>query len=446
MDENSQKTLGRALEQLSEWKASFGDWEQDSTLSVSEEKEQEVFTRLVQRLKCNFPFHHPIYAGQMLKPPHPLTWAAYSMAMSINPNNHALDGGPPSSEMEKETLAELAHFFGYGDEFLGHLTASGTIANLEALWVARESHPDKKIAFSENSHYTHQRMCGVLRVEGVRVPVKQNGSFDLQAVNPEEIGTLVVTIGTTGLGEVEPLDEILPWAKSHGIRIHIDAAYGGFYRTLKDSGIIDGTCWKLMEEADSIVVDPHKHGLQPYGCGCVLFKDPAVGRFYKHNSPYTYFTSEDLHLGEISLECSRAGAAAVALWATLQLFPLKEKEGFGPILEKCLQAARNMYDLVESSQKLKAFKKPELDILGYFPAEAETTSEISDKSKAVFDAGMSEQSFYLTLYKIPADTFIRLHSEYEADTEEVTILRSVFMKPEQENFVTELLKRIESSC
>ena len=70
------------------------------------------------------------------------------------------------------------------------------------------------------------------------------------------------------------------------------------------------------------MIDPHKHGLQPYGCGCVLFRDPAVGRFYKHDSPYTYFTSKELHLGEISLECSRAGAAAVALWATQQLLPL----------------------------------------------------------------------------------------------------------------------------
>jgi glutamate/tyrosine decarboxylase-like PLP-dependent enzyme len=398
---------------------------------------------LVQRLKCNFPFHHPVYAGQMLKPPHPLTWAAYAMAMSINPNNHALDGGPPSSEMEKEAVAELANFFGYGDSFLGHLTASGTIANLEALWVARESHPKKKIAFSENSHYTHGRMCGVLRVEGLKVPVQENGQFDLDAINPKEIGTIVVTLGTTGLGEVEPLDQILPWAKEHGIRIHIDAAYGGFFRALKDSDIIDGTSWRLMEEADSIVVDPHKHGLQPYGCGCVLFKDPAVGKFYKHDSPYTYFTSDDLHLGEISLECSRAGAAAVAFWATLQMFPLKEEEGFGPVLKKCLQAARNMYELLEKSEKLKAFKKPELDILGYFPANVSSTSEISAKSKEVFDAGMREQSFYLSLYKIQADTFHRLHPEYEVDSEQVTILRSVFMKPEQKSFAEELLQRIE---
>jgi glutamate/tyrosine decarboxylase-like PLP-dependent enzyme len=446
MNHSSKKILDHSLAELKKWQDSFGTWEEDPVLRVPEKSIEKTFSRLVQRLKCNFPFHHPSYAGQMLKPPHPLTWAAYAMAMSINPNNHALDGGPPSSEMEKEAVAELAEFLGYGDTFLGHLTASGTIANLEALWIAREIFPDKKIAFSEQSHYTHERMCSVLRVEGLKIPILDNGTFDLQAVNPSEIGTVVVTLGTTGLAEVEPLDQILPWAEKHGIRIHIDAAYGGFFRTLKDSGLIDGTSWELMNEADSIVIDPHKHGLQPYGCGCVLFKDPKVGKFYKHDSPYTYFTSEDLHLGEISLECSRAGAAAVALWATLQMFPLKEKEGFGPVLKKCLSAANRMHELTNSSQKLKAYKKPDLDILGYFPSQCETTSQISDKSKAVFEKGMKDQSFYLSLYRIPTEVFTRLHPGFKVDSENVTILRSVFMKPEHDDFTEELFTRIEQTC
>ena len=69
------------------------------------------------------------------------------------------------------------------------------------------------------------------------------------------------------------------------------------------------------------MIDPHKHGLQPYGCGCVLFRDPSVGRLYNHDSPYTYFSSTELHLGEISLEVPRPGATAVALWATMRLLP-----------------------------------------------------------------------------------------------------------------------------
>ncbi len=445
MGKKVDRALTEALESLSQWQNSYGAWDTDPTLSVPEEKITEVFQKLASRMEGNYPFHHPVYAGQMLKPPHYIAQAAYSLAMHVNPNNHALDGGPPSSEMEKEVIRILAEFFGYGDQYLGHLTSSGTIANLEALWVARKSHPGKKIAFSENAHYTHERMCEVLGVEGVKIPVLPDGNFDLAHLNSDEIGTLIVTLGTTGLGEVEPLHALLPWAKDHGIRIHIDSAYGGFFRTLKDSELIDGTSWKLMQEADSIVVDPHKHGMQPYGCGAILFKNPEVGKFYSHDSPYTYFTSNDLHLGEISLECSRAGAAAVAFWTTLQCFPLKEHEGFGPILAKCRQAALNGYSLMENSSVLAPYKMPELDILTYFPQTKgiKTTAQISSLSKQVFDAGMKNRSFYLSLYKVPSSSFAELHPGFEVDTETVTILRSVLMRPEQADFIEELVARIE---
>ncbi len=66
------------------------------------------------------------------------------------------------------------------------------------------------------------------------------------------------------------------------------------------------------------------------GAAACCFGIPAVGRFYKHDSPYTYFTSKELHLGEISLECSRAGAAAVAFWATQKLAAADAGRGVCP--------------------------------------------------------------------------------------------------------------------
>jgi tyrosine decarboxylase/aspartate 1-decarboxylase len=118
-------------------------------------------------------------------------------------------------------------------------------------------------------------------------------------------------------------------------------------------------------EVDSLVIDPHKHGLQPYGCGCVLFRDPAVGRFYKHDSPYTYFTSKELHLGEISLECSRAGAAAVALWATQQLLPLVVGGEFARGLAKGREAALELDRRLRGDSRFEALAggRPELDIV-----------------------------------------------------------------------------------
>src|SRR6202042_2326207 len=105
---------------------------------------------------------------------------------------------------------------------------------------------------------------------------------------------------------VDPLDEILVLQKRYGFRIHVDGAYGGYFTLAANLQASARAAYNAIPQVDSVVIDPHKHGLQPYGCGCVLFRDPTVGRFYKHDSPFTYFTSGALHLGEISLECSRA--------------------------------------------------------------------------------------------------------------------------------------------
>ena len=116
-----------------------------------------------ERLQTTYPYFHPLYAGQMLKPPHPVARLAYALAMSINPNNHALDGGRATSAMEKEAVAEIAAMFGWED-FLGHLCGGGTMANLEALWVAGQVAPGKKILASAQAHYTHERISKVLQL------------------------------------------------------------------------------------------------------------------------------------------------------------------------------------------------------------------------------------------------------------------------------------------
>jgi glutamate/tyrosine decarboxylase-like PLP-dependent enzyme len=141
----------------------------------------QATAELRDRLRDNYPFFHPRYVGQMLKPPHPVAVIGYLTAMLINPNNHALDGGPATARMEKEVVAELAQMFGFS-QHLGHLTSSGTIANLEALFVARQTHPGKAIAYSADAHYTHSRMCHLLGVEGRSVPTVADGTMDLLAL------------------------------------------------------------------------------------------------------------------------------------------------------------------------------------------------------------------------------------------------------------------------
>lgn len=412
---------------------------------------KQALMELVERLKGNYPFGSGIYAGQMLKPPHEIAWAAYALTALINPNNHALDGGPPSSEMEKEVIPVLARMFGFEGPVLGHLTSSGTIANLEALWVARKSHPGKAIGYSSQSHYTHSRMCEVLGVEGIEIPVDAHGNWDLGVLRERssELGTVVVTLGTTGMGRVEPLREILEVCGEAGVRVHVDAAYGGYFSLLARVGVIDDSSWKLVSKVDSLVVDPHKHGLQPYGCGCVLFRDPAVGRFYKHDSPYTYFSSDELHLGEISLECSRAGAAAAALWATLQVFDLNPGGLMESVMRDCRQAALDFAGLLSKSSTYHLIEEPQLDIVVYAPVPKNkqlTSDEVSRQSEAIFHEGMQsrDHTLFVSLYKIPSHTLATLWPSLQITTPTTTVLRSVLMKPEHVSMTQTLMHRLEA--
>lgn len=415
---------------------------------------ESTLTRYLDRLTMgNYPFFHPSYAGQMLKPPHPAALLGYWAAQLINPNNHALDGGPPTSAMEKETVDELRALVGLPGDALGHLTSGGTVANLEALFVARELHPEKTIGIAPSAHYTHSRMSHVLRVDTEPLPTDDWGRLDPDALDDVlatgTVGTVVCTLGTTGLGLVDPLHDILPICRSHGVRVHVDAAYGGFFRLATAPPLSDVTkqAFNALGNADSVVIDPHKHGLQPYGCGAVLFRDPTVGRFYAHDSPYTYFTSDDLHLGEISLECSRAGAAAGALWCTLQAVPLAEDEGLGPIVNACLAAARSWTARLHKADALTVYTEPETDIVSFFPVpEALHTEAVSAYSKMIFDEAMQQdEPVYLSLYAVPSTQFTMHHPTYTATTDTVTILRSVLMKPAHEAYVDTLHNRVQTA-
>lgn len=458
---------------ITEWMNEYGTSTPHPAQDVEPDAFRGAFDELTRRLHANYPFFHPRYAGQMLKPPHPAAVVGYVTTMLINPNNHDLDAGAATTRMEQECVDAIAHMFGCrahrqpmpeesgssatfgvphddsehdsGMCHLGHLTTSGTVANLEALFVARETHPGKTIAHSADAHYTHGRMSHLLNIPSVAVPTDSRGRMDLDALENllagGEIGTVVLTAGTTGLGAVDPIDKALPICRKYGVRVHVDAAYGGFFRLLAEEGDDSlapdvAAAFRAIDDADSVVIDPHKHGLQPYGCGAVLFRDPNVANFYDHTSPYTYFTSgEDIHMGEISLECSRSGAAAAALWMTLQLLPLT-REGMGAVVAPGRRAAMKWADKLRASDVFELYQEPDIDIVSYFP-KGESLADIDRRSGAILDAGMNaprDESLFVATYQVNTEDMVNRGHEIggEATDSGARILRSVTMKPEME--------------
>lgn len=442
--------LQEVVIRMDDWKDSFGSYEVHPSLEVDEDRLSTAMAEFTKRLEGNYPFFHPRYVGQMLKPPHPAAMVAYLATMIINPNNHSLDGGPPSADMEKEAVVKLAEMFGIHGS-LGHLATSGTLANMEALFIARELRPGQGIAHSVDAHYTHNRWCHVMDIQDYPIATDAAGRMDLDALEKElrtgKVGTVVVTAGTTGLGAIDPVHEVVKLKEHYDFRIHVDAAYGGFFTLIADDSV-DGVAsapYRAISQCDSVVVDPHKHGLQPYGCGAVIYADPSVGRFFKHDSPYTYFTSHDLHLGEISLECSRAGASAAAFWLTLQLLPLSP-DGLGAVLRPGRRAAVRWHEMLSSSEVLAPYQVPETDIVSYFP-RADSLSRVESASDAVMNAGMHadpKDSVFVATYAIVADEMARRGHHLAQDQDRTRILRSVLMKPETDAWLDTIHTRLET--
>lgn len=426
METQSLSILYEALERLEK---GFNDLP-NRNMDVDMSGLRAVMLEVADKMHDNYPYHHPLYAGQMLKPPHSIARLAYMLAMWINPNNHALDGGRASSAMEKEAVGDIAKMFGW-DTHLGHLCGGGTMANMEALWVSGRLNPDKKIVASEQAHYTHNRLSEVLHLPFQSIPCDSRAKMDLNALEDVlkhgDVGTVVATMGTTATGSVDPLPEILELKAKYDFHIHADAAYGGYFILAENLDVEARTAFDRICEVDSIVIDPHKHGLQPYGCGCVLFKDPSVGKFYKHDSPYTYFSSAELHLGEISLECSRAGASAVALWATMRMFPVTCGGELAQGLENGRKAAIALFKKIQADSRFLTVFPPELDIVIWAPL-AGKASEISDRSKEIFEAA-ARQNLHLAVATFPK-TMLEQTWDIDWDQEQVACLRSCLMKAE----------------
>eukprot|EP01035_Chromulina_nebulosa_P020385 gene20385-26455_t len=434
LEKKSLPLLSEAFDKLQEGFSSLYPFNHAKNLDI--DAVRRVLLEVAHLMHDDFPYHHPLYAGQMLKTPHPVARLAYSLAMYTNPNNHDLDTGKASTAMEKEAVQEIAHMFGWKNH-LGHLCSGGTMANLEALWISGLVMPNKIIVSSEQAHYTHQRISNVLKIPFEKIACNASGKMYIdeleQKLQTGKIGTVVATLGTTSTGAVDPLAEILKLRLKYDFRIHVDAAYGGYFMLANNLAFSAQQAFDLLTEVDSIVIDPHKHGLQPFGCGCVLFKDPAIGRFYKHDSPYTYFTSKELHLGEISLECSRPGAAAVALWATQRLLPLTKDGEFAKDISKSRKAALILYEKLKNDNRFFVIEPPELDIV-VWTVKSESPEKSSALALKIFEQAASE-GLHLATTRLPVYFIKENHWKNHQQTKQLICLRSCLQKPDHVDYI-----------
>jgi glutamate/tyrosine decarboxylase-like PLP-dependent enzyme len=386
----------------------------------------------------------PGFAAQMAAPPHPTAVLGYLAAMLHNPNNHDFRFAAATVGMEREVVSQLAAMFGFSASAGGHLTGGGTLANLDGLWSNFQRRPHGAIAVSEDAHFAHERICRLMGLEMRRIPCDGRGRMDMNrlevAVRRGEIATVVVSAGTPGLGAVDPIDAVVALRRRHEFGIHVDASYGGFFTLLRNDAsptlsAETARAFAAIAECDSVAVDPHKHAYQPYGCGCIVFRDGSR-RPFAQRSPYTQAAAGS------GLECSRPGAAAGALWLTLRCLPLSRNEGFGPLLRGCREGTLELAAQLGASNFFKLHVAPELGIVTFLP-RVMRGADISAASRRLVAAAEADGVF-LSLLRFPS---ARLRQASAAG--EVEILRAVLMRAEQRAFVptmTAVLERLAAQA
>ncbi len=451
------RLVNLAIEWNKKWRENFFEDEtiypenffESEIYKVESEKLEKVFDEFLKRFEKNLPYFHPRYSAQMLKDPSIPALLAYFTTMLTNPNNHAYEGGPVTTEMEMEVVDDLLNLVGFKEGW-GHLTSGGSLANLEALWAVRDFRKDGIAVFSKGSHYSWRRICSILKVDFVEIDVDENYRIDLNqledVLNKNNVMFVMANFGTTGVGAVDPITEILKLKGKYGFHLHIDAAYGGYMRTLiidEQGKIIDFSNVEAplkkfvydnliaISESDSLTIDPHKHGLVMYGAGGVLYKDENLRQVILNTSPYTYHKKDKPNIGMFQLEGSRPGASAGAVWLTHKVIPLN-KNGFGKILTQTLKSANYLYEKINNLQGFSPLTQPDLDIFCFYKHNGSfKLSKINENTLKIYNRLSIENpapKFILSKFVVDSSTAKRINPKFEIDDESLVSLRSVFIK------------------
>ncbi|HRI45968.1 MAG TPA: aminotransferase class I/II-fold pyridoxal phosphate-dependent enzyme [Ignavibacteriaceae bacterium] len=444
--------LNKVLDHQRTWRQSF--FKEDDSLYKnfkndfsSIEKELDLF---LQKYNSNTPFFHPRYSAQMLKDTTLPTIIGYLAFMLTNPNNHAYEGGPVTTDMEIEVVSRLKNMIGYKQGW-GHLTSGGSLANTEALWAIRDYYKNGTVYFSEVSHYSWKRICSILRIpQYEEVNVDKNFRIDLNQLeeklkhNPAL--AVIANFGSTGTGSVDDIEGLLQLKNKYDFHLHVDAAYGGFLRTIildekgavipyKETLPISDYVYKqmfLLNESDSITIDPHKQGLISYGAGAVLYKNEELRSVILNTAPYTYHQLDKPNIGMFSFEGSRPGAMAAACYLTYKVFPLNNV-GVGKVAYNSLKASKEFYNMIEDSDGFKNLHHPDLDLNCFYVNSDLQSATVHNEYVINLYKQLSVEAenpeFILSKFVMTPELSRRILPNLEnSSNENVIALRSVFMK------------------
>lgn len=372
----------------------------ESPTYVSEHTEHLLNTLVSQSVHTSA----PSFIGHMTSALPYFLMPLSKIMIALNQNLVKIETSKAFTPLERQVLGILHrliygeqdgfynHWMHSADHSLGAFCSGGTVANITALWVARNRllKPEGNfegiakqglfaalthykcsglaIFVSERGHYSVKKAADVLGIgqDGV-VAVKTDNNnricladleLKIAAAKENNIKPLAIigVAGTTETGTIDPLRQLAEVAQRENCHFHVDAAWGG--ATLMSNTyrhLLDG-----IDLADSVTIDAHKQLYVPMGAGMVIFKDPELMSSIQHHAEYI-LRKGSKDLGRHTLEGSRSGMAMLLY----SCFNVISRPGYELLINQSIEKAKYFSELIQQQDDFELISAPELCLLTY---------------------------------------------------------------------------------
>jgi tyrosine decarboxylase/aspartate 1-decarboxylase len=328
---------------------------------------KEVLALLEKAYSKDLKYNDSMILGSMCTAPHEFAKEVYSMFMDSNLGDAGLFKG--TKELEEKVISSLRELLGLRTAY-GHIVTGGTEANILALWAARNESKKKNVIVPETAHFSIEKAANLLGLEIVKAAVDDEKRVDIGDVESKidsDTCAVVGVAGTTEYGTVDDLSALSEVTCEKKVYLHVDAAFGGFVLPfLPELGYPVSFDIKA-EGIASVTLDPHKMGLVPIPCGCIIFKDKRTLKYIGTDSPYLTQKTQYTVVG------TRTGASSAAAYA---VFKLLGREGYREMVKDCMENTMRLYTGV--SDLGYSVREPTMNILA-FRGHSNTYEALSKK-------------------------------------------------------------------
>jgi glutamate/tyrosine decarboxylase-like PLP-dependent enzyme len=368
----------------------------------------------------------------------PVAAAADLLASVLNQNLTAWRSSPAAVTIERTVVEWLARAIGCAG-FTGSLTGGGSSANVMGLAMAREAKAPANergaqpsvVYASDEVHMSIGKAVALLGMgrENLRL-IPTDDQFRIRADELEHAIeqdvragkralAIVASAGTVNTGAIDPLPQIAPIARRHGLWLHVDGAYGAL------AAIAAPDKFAGLEQADSLSLDPHKWLYQPLDCGCLLFREPQVARTtFAYTGEYTRALSQDpveaFSFFEESMELSRR-FRALKLWLSLRYHGLG---AFREAIAADLCHARRLAAAVDAAPQLERLAPVELSAVCFrYHGDQAAATDLDRCNRTILKRVIERGRVYISNASIRGQFALRAcfvnHRTSEADVDAV---------------------------